>query len=125
MSPCTLRVHVVVSDLREELVVYINGTPYTRRELEMPAAALHHAGVQTKQAGWPSGPTMGVSMSWEPFLSLLFGGGLQLLYVGEACGWQWWAVLLQEVAVVGCPRAGGGSGGLSSCRMWQWWAVLM
>ena len=36
--------HVVVSDLREELVLYVNGRPYLRRELEMPAAALHHAG---------------------------------------------------------------------------------
>ena len=36
--------HVVVSDLREELVLYVNGRPFLRRELEMPAAALHHAG---------------------------------------------------------------------------------
>ena len=36
--------HVVVSDLREELVLYVNGRPYLRRELEMPSAALHHAG---------------------------------------------------------------------------------
>ena len=35
---------VVVSDVREELVGYVNGQPYLRRELEMPAAALHHAG---------------------------------------------------------------------------------
>lgn len=38
--------HVVVTDLREELVLYVNGTAYLRRELEMPAAALHHAGIQ-------------------------------------------------------------------------------
>lgn len=38
--------HVVITDLREELVLYINGQPYLRRELEMPAAALHHAGIQ-------------------------------------------------------------------------------
>jgi hypothetical protein len=38
--------HVVITDLREELVLYINGTAYLRRELEMPAAALHHAGIQ-------------------------------------------------------------------------------
>lgn len=38
-------VHLVVTDLREELVLYINGTAYMRRELEMPAAALHHAGA--------------------------------------------------------------------------------
>ena len=38
------RTHVVITDLREELVVYVNGKPYLRRELEMPSAALHHAG---------------------------------------------------------------------------------
>ena len=41
--------HVVVSDVREELVVYINGKPYIRRELEMPSAALHHAGIHAMQ----------------------------------------------------------------------------
>ncbi|KAG1680951.1 hypothetical protein FOA52_009910 [Chlamydomonas sp. UWO 241] len=39
--------HVLITDVREELCVYINGVPYIRRELEMPAAALHHAGVQS------------------------------------------------------------------------------
>jgi hypothetical protein len=38
--------HVMVTDLREELALYVNGTAYLRRELEMPAAALHHAGIQ-------------------------------------------------------------------------------
>lgn len=38
--------HVVITDLREELVLYVNGTAYLRRQLEMPAAALHHAGIQ-------------------------------------------------------------------------------
>jgi hypothetical protein len=37
---------VVFTDLREELVLYVNGTAYMRRELEMPAAALHHAGIK-------------------------------------------------------------------------------
>ncbi|KAF6255732.1 inositol hexakisphosphate-domain-containing protein [Scenedesmus sp. NREL 46B-D3] len=41
--------HVVVTDVREELVVYVNGVPHIRRELEMPAAALHHAGVHARQ----------------------------------------------------------------------------
>lgn len=40
---------MVLTDVREELVVYVNGLPYIRRELEMPAAALHHAGVHAKQ----------------------------------------------------------------------------
>ena len=38
--------HVIFTDLREELVIYVNGTAYTRRELEMAAAALHHAGIK-------------------------------------------------------------------------------
>ena len=38
--------HVVITDLREELVLYVNGVAYLRRELEMPSAALHHAGIQ-------------------------------------------------------------------------------
>ncbi|GFR48167.1 hypothetical protein Agub_g10003 [Astrephomene gubernaculifera] len=41
--------HVVISDVREELVVYVNGVPYMRRELEMPAAAMHHAGIHAAQ----------------------------------------------------------------------------
>lgn len=40
---------VIISDVREELVLYVNGTPYLRRELEMPAAALHHAGIHATQ----------------------------------------------------------------------------
>lgn len=43
------RRHIVITDLREELVLYVRGTAYLRRELEMPAAALHHAG------GWGGG----------------------------------------------------------------------
>ncbi|KAK9804170.1 hypothetical protein WJX73_008272 [Symbiochloris irregularis] len=38
--------HFVVSDLREELVAYVNGWPYVRRELDQHAAALHHAGIR-------------------------------------------------------------------------------
>lgn len=38
--------HIIFTDLREELVIYINGTAYMRREVEMAAAALHHAGIK-------------------------------------------------------------------------------
>ena len=38
-------VQVVVTDVREEMVAYVAGRPYLRRELEMPAAAFHHAGL--------------------------------------------------------------------------------
>lgn len=37
--------HVVVSDIREELVVYVSGRPYLRRDLERPVTSLHHADV--------------------------------------------------------------------------------
>ena len=49
--------HVVVSDLREELVAYVNGIPYLRRELEMPHAALHHAGQLNTLAATSTGPS--------------------------------------------------------------------
>ena len=39
----------MITDLREELVLYVNGVAYLRRELEMPAAALHHAGIQANK----------------------------------------------------------------------------
>lgn len=35
---------VVLTDLREELMMYIGGQPYVRRDLAMPATSLHHAG---------------------------------------------------------------------------------
>jgi len=41
--------HAVVADVREETAVYIAGRPYLRRELEMPATALHHAGIRAGQ----------------------------------------------------------------------------
>lgn len=36
----------VVTDLREELTLYVSGAPASRRERARPAAALHHAGVR-------------------------------------------------------------------------------
>ena len=90
LSGVRQQAYIVITDVREELVVYVNGTPYLRcgdhvcdpaehglddmslahvhlmclclhqtpltyyphlfrRELEMPAAALHHAGIHAKQ----------------------------------------------------------------------------
>lgn len=37
--------HVVICDLREELLVYIGGAPYLRRDAEAPSASLKHAGI--------------------------------------------------------------------------------
>jgi len=36
---------IVVTDLREEAVVYINGTPFVLRELSKPVDTLKHVGI--------------------------------------------------------------------------------
>lgn len=36
---------VVVTDLREEVVVYIKGTPFVLRELDQPVDTLKHVGI--------------------------------------------------------------------------------
>ena len=46
-------VQVVVTDVREEMVAYVAGRPYLRRELEMPAAAFHHAGPLSHHVSRP------------------------------------------------------------------------
>lgn len=58
--------HVVVTDLREELVAYVNGSPYLRRELEMPSAALHHAGQTPSPPLAPPPPPRLPSLSQNP-----------------------------------------------------------
>lgn len=44
---------VMVTDLREEAVVYINGTPFVLRELDQPVDTLKHVGI--------TGPVVGIS----------------------------------------------------------------
>lgn len=36
---------VILTDLREEAVVYINGTPFVLRELNKPVETLKHVGI--------------------------------------------------------------------------------
>lgn len=36
---------VVITDLREEAVVYINGTPFVLREIDQPVDTLKHVGI--------------------------------------------------------------------------------
>lgn len=36
---------VILTDLREEAVVYINGTPFVLRELNKPVDTLKHVGI--------------------------------------------------------------------------------
>jgi hypothetical protein len=40
---------VVIIDTRQELSIYIGGHPYTRREVEMPTASMHHAGIHWRE----------------------------------------------------------------------------
>lgn len=37
--------NVIITDLREEAVVYINGAPFVLRELNKPVDTLKHAGI--------------------------------------------------------------------------------
>ncbi|GMH33294.1 hypothetical protein BSKO_01128 [Bryopsis sp. KO-2023] len=41
--------HVVISDIREEMVVYVRGTPHIRRDFERPVSSLKHPGVAAEQ----------------------------------------------------------------------------
>jgi hypothetical protein len=36
----------VVTDLREEVVVYVHGNPYVLREVDQPASTLKHVGIK-------------------------------------------------------------------------------
>lgn len=40
---------VVVIDTREELTVYLGGRPYSRRDLDMPTASMHHSGIHWRE----------------------------------------------------------------------------
>jgi hypothetical protein len=51
---------VVVTDLREEVVVYIKGTPFVLRELDQPVDTLKHVGI--------SGPMVSKSSNIRPFV---------------------------------------------------------
>lgn len=50
-APCVLQ--CTTSQPRPHTPCTPAGTPYIRRELEMPAAALHHAGVHAQQVSEP------------------------------------------------------------------------
>ena len=80
----------VLTDLREELAVYVRGVPYLRRELDQPAAALHHAGAP--------------AASLEALERRLVGD-----LVAEAAAWGGRVLLHRGDAAA--PSAGGGGGG--------------
>ena len=104
---------MVVTDLREELVAYVNGRPYLRRELEMPAAALHHAGQPCSLLRYkPCVKTQtALSLGCMSYLltTSLTGsgqGGLPL----PCEHWPRWPIM--NVAVTALPNA--------VCN-WAWW----
>ncbi|KAJ6803183.1 paladin [Iris pallida] len=69
---------VVVTDLREEVVVYIRGTPYVLRELDQPVDTLKHVGI--------SGPMvehMEVRLKEDIFAEVTQSGGRILLHREE------------------------------------------
>lgn len=41
-GPC----HLLLLDLREESILYVNGKPYIQRSSEAPTSSWHHAGVK-------------------------------------------------------------------------------
>ena len=63
--------HVVITDVREELAVYVNGRPYLRRELDMPSAALHHAGAPHTWQHTPAKyDTRGLKLALKSFIAV-------------------------------------------------------
>jgi Inositol hexakisphosphate len=63
------RARVVVVDTREELSLYVRGHPFTRRELEMPTASMHHAGIRwrelAKLEAWLRSDVVASSAVWR------------------------------------------------------------
>lgn len=45
LSATTRSQKVIIIDLREEAVVYINGSPFVLRELDRPVDTLKHVGI--------------------------------------------------------------------------------
>ncbi|XP_072951302.1 uncharacterized protein [Typha angustifolia] len=69
---------VVITDLREEAVVYINGTPFVLRELDQPVDTLKHVGI--------TGPLvehMETRMKEDIFTEVTQSGGQMLLHREE------------------------------------------
>ncbi|KAL4323919.1 hypothetical protein GQ457_11G001890 [Hibiscus cannabinus] len=71
---------VVVTDLREEAVVYINGTPFVLRELNKPVDTLKHVGI--------TGPVvehMETRLKEDILSEIRHSGGRMLLHREEYC----------------------------------------
>jgi len=43
---CRMQRKAVVTDLREEVVVYVHGNPFVLREVDQPVSTLKHVGVK-------------------------------------------------------------------------------
>ncbi|RWW72715.1 hypothetical protein BHE74_00019463, partial [Ensete ventricosum] len=69
---------VIITDLREEAVVYINGSPFVLRELDRPVDTLKHVGI--------SGPLvehMEARLKEDIFAEVTQSGGQMLLHREE------------------------------------------
>ncbi|XP_010245398.1 PREDICTED: paladin isoform X2 [Nelumbo nucifera] len=91
---------VIVTDLREEAVVYINGTPFVLRELNQPVDTLKHVGI--------TGPLvehMEARLKEDILAEISHSGGQMLLHREEYCPelnqssviGYWENVLLEDV----------------------------
>ncbi|KAM0939392.1 putative protein-tyrosine phosphatase [Dioscorea sansibarensis] len=69
---------VIITDLREEAVVYISGTPYVLRELDQPVDALKHVGITG-----PMVEHMELRMKEDIFVEVTQSGGQLLLHREE------------------------------------------
>jgi hypothetical protein len=56
---------VVVTDLRDEVVVYIKGTPFVLRELDQPVDTLKHVGISGPMVSKSSDTLLGVFALWQ------------------------------------------------------------
>lgn len=61
--------NVVVTDLREEVVVYIKGTPFVLRELDQPVDTLKHVGISGPMVRFL--PVIQLLFSWQSLSDLL------------------------------------------------------
>ena len=94
--------HFVVSDLREELVVYINGWPYLRRELEMPAAALHHAGMCSAAQHLSCSPAMHFRAAFSCGHAVSEHAGRQVALHNLGCSTGWKRACMLVMSVKAC-----------------------
>lgn len=66
---------VIIVDLREEAVVYINGSPFVLRELDRPVDTLKHVGISGPMVSPKNSSALTGSVSSVTSLNFLFHSG--------------------------------------------------